>query len=235
MVFNQLKDGETEGIRSDKSEGARTPSVAEQVLIRLGYGTGALVDTATMQMMRDVDNAWKFITGRRRQRPVGLEEVIEQMAVSRFEDRELTFFSPWGPRYKIKDPEIGGSSPEMATIRELREIFEAMVGFGLKPKLLLMPADAYGIEINNLSPNFVLQYFNSLARMVVGELGDLINVEITPWSAIREENMDLYRQLSERRADELNEKYALLLRTAMRTARVLNPQNERGQCKKVCS
>ncbi len=199
----------------------RTVDISQTVrqsLIRLGYDEGQLAAC-------DVENAYRFIVMRSKntggQKPVRLEGVLDNFATARFEGTELNFFSPWGPRYKISTPEIEENSPEMKTIGELVEIFQEFVGFGYKPRLVLMPADTYGIEINNLPSEFVVIYFDSLSRVLAKELGDLVKLEIKPWSEIRNEDRERYDELYEEMAARW--KYSSLPSRAVNTARFFNP------------
>lgn len=216
-----------------KLTGEVKSQTVKQVLIRLGYcNNGSVADWTTREKRTSVDEAWGFIVQRTeqttRQKPVRAESIIEQLAISKFESRELVFFSPWGPRYKTKNPEVDANSPEMLTIEELREIFGFFSRLEYRSCLLFMPADSYGTDINRLSQDFVQAYFTSLSNMLRIELRGLVDIKITPWSSIKEDNRPYYDELSVEVSRLIDASGNLQLRKAIDTARFFdaeNPQN----------
>ncbi|MBI3412556.1 MAG: hypothetical protein HY051_00555 [Candidatus Aenigmarchaeota archaeon] len=115
------------------------------------------------------------------------------MIEAKLKPAKLRLFSPWGPRYNKKTSEIRGFDPEIGTLLEMRLTLEQLEGLRYPTELFLMPADVYGTEINNLSPQFVKEYFMQLSCAATSILGEMTELTIKPWSEIRDENYELYR------------------------------------------
>ncbi|MEK9143510.1 MAG: hypothetical protein AAB481_02700, partial [Patescibacteria group bacterium] len=62
--------------------------------------------------------------------------------------------------------------------------------YGAPNAVLIMPADVYAIEINGDNPDRVTTYFSEI-RVAANDLG----FSVQPWSAIREQNLDLYEEI----------------------------------------
>lgn len=139
--------------------------------------------------------AWKYIKEKSYQRPELSDEILRTLVMTRIYQDPLSLFSPWGPRYKNGSPKIVEGDREITTLREINEIFWRLNTFGYrKLDFLLMPADAYGTEINTLSPGFVNDYFKYLEDCAYRELGEN-RVEVKSWSSIRDERRDRYEEL----------------------------------------
>ena len=117
-------------------------TTVRQSLVRLGY-KDQLDSLQLVKKAQDVDLALEFLNARReesgKQKPVRFDDIVDKLALCRIEGSELCFFSPWGPRYKIKTTEIDESSSEIATLREIRGILEGLISYGFKIRLLVMP------------------------------------------------------------------------------------------------
>jgi hypothetical protein len=210
----------------------------KQAIIRAGYQSSLIPTDPAFGRAADVERAWSYIVEKGKksggQKPVRLEDVLDALVAARFEGRELVFFMPWGPRYKTKEHTVDATSPEMATLTELREIFEQLVGFGYRPRVILMPADVYGTEINNLAPDFVERYFASLTTAAKVEFGEIVNLYVRPWSFLRGSNADLYEQLRQDFSERIGSDAELskLMRNALRKARVMNPSEAEGSARR---
>ena len=178
-------------------------TTVRQSLVRLGYKE-QLDRPQLVRKAQDVDLTLEFLNIRKeesgKQKPVRFDDIVDKLALCRIGESELCFFSPWGPRYKIKTTEIDKSSPEMATLIEVKEILEGFIGYGFKIRFLVMPADTYGTDINGLSESFVSGYFNSLRNVIQGIMNPLteegrLNISFVPWSMIKEENLEEYSRI----------------------------------------
>jgi hypothetical protein len=146
-------------------------------------------------------------------------------------------FSPWGPRYNNRSPKIEENDPETNTLREIKNIFNKFNDLGYTIKFLLMPADAYGTEVNNLSQTFVTDYFKWLEDRTNKELKTLnqCDVEVKLWSEIREEQKNRYDTLS----FEIDQNFNSYIKdgefqNAMQVAKVFNPKNAQSSARKYC-
>lgn len=201
-----------------------------QSLIRLGYKQRLeALDPELVENAYDVDRALGFLDTKKeqsgKQKPVRFDDLVDKLISCRVENGQICFFSPWGPRYKIKTTEVTESSAETATLKEVREVFDGLADLGFKIRFLVMPADTYGTEINSLSQDFVDSYFSSLKNAVDKIMRQLIergclSVEIVPWSIIKGENAGEYFRIKSGISEM---PLPDLMRDALRKARVMNP------------
>ena len=205
-------------------------TTVRQSLVRLGY-KDQLDSLQLVKKAQDVDLALEFLNARKeesgKQKPVRFDDIVDKLALCRIEGSELCFFSPWGPRYKIKTTEIDESSPEIATLREIRGILEGLISYGFKIRLLVMPADTYGTDINGLSESFVNGYFNALSNAIQNIMRPLtgegkLTIDFIPWSRIKGENSEEYSRIKASISEMPIDK---LMRDALKKARVMNPDN----------
>ena len=205
-------------------------TTVRQSLVRLGY-KDQLDSLQLVKKAQDVDLALEFLNARReesgKQKPVRFDDIVDKLALCRIEGSELCFFSPWGPRYKIKTTEIDESSSEIATLREIMGILEGLISYGFKIRLLVMPADTYGTDINGLSESFVNGYFNALSNAIQGIMMPLagegkLTIDFIPWSRIKGENLEEYSRIKASISEMPIDK---LMRDALKKARVMNPNN----------
>lgn len=205
-------------------------TTVRQSLVRLGY-KDQLDSLQLVKKAQDVDLALEFLNARKeesgKQKPVRFDDIVDRLAFCRMEGSELCFFSPWGPRYKIKITEIDESSPEIATLREIRGILEGLISYGFKIRFLVMPADTYGTDINGLSESFVNGYFNALSNAIQGIMMPLagegkLTIDFIPWSRIKGENLEEYSMIKASISEMPIDK---LMRDALKKARVMNPNN----------
>lgn len=177
---------------------------------------------------------WRYIKERSIQPPEKPDKILEQLAKARLLPECLRLFSPWGPRYNGDSPRIVETDPEIATLREVRDIFKKLEDSGYRIDFLLMPADAYGTEVNNLPQDFVQEYFSWLAEWVYRELGET-KISVRPWSSIRDGQSDLYGKL---RVDA-DKNFFMRVRNgeysrAVNVARVFNPGRPEESARRYC-
>lgn len=185
--------------------------------------------------LEDVARLWRYFEEKQVEKPVYSDRILWQAGCARFLGETLRLFSPWGARYRRSSPRIERDDAEIATLQELRDILAAIKSFGYDVSFLLMPADAYATEINNLPKEFVDEYFAALRDAAFRELED--SVLVKPWSEIRVENSADYAALkaeaenSLRRRGSLREKYY----AALKAARNFNPRNAAESARKYCA
>lgn len=150
------------------------------------------------------------------------------------QNKQVQFFSPWGPRYKNKSSLIRSEDPEMRTLQELGEIFGTLSEKGFPVRFLLMPADLYGTAINGLSPNVVQDYFKSLEERAREKLSVTSEVLVRPWSQIRERSW-LYESLQEEVTEDFSRFVsATEYNSALKTAQAFNPQKIEESARAYC-
>ena len=181
-----------------------------------------------------VAGIWKYIKDNSIQTPERPDNILEQLATARLKPEILRLFSPWGPRYNRDTPRIENRDPETSTLREMQSVFERFGDRGFDIDLLLMPADTYGTEINGLSEGFVKEYFSWLEEWAYKELGES-RATVKPWSAIREEQRDLYDRLRTEISQNLfdlieEDEY----RKAAKVAKIFNPEKAGESARQYC-
>lgn len=179
-----------------------------------------------------VADVWRYIKDRSIQTPEKSDKILEQLAKARLIPENLRLFSPWGPRYNRGSSRIEETDPEVATLREIRAIFNRVGESGYTIDFLLMPADAYGTEVNSLSKDFVSDYFKWLEELAYKELGE---VKIKLWSTIRDEQRKRYDEFS----GEIDQNFSDWIkdgeyRNAVKVARVFNPEKAEQSARRYC-
>ncbi len=171
-----------------------------------GETRGSRYNIASKQKQSlSVARTWCFIREKSLEKPTKPDKILEQLVDAQFASATLLFFSPWGPpyeRYKQGSSQIREADPEIATLRELNEIFSFFRREGYKLEFLLMPTDSYGTEINPLPQDFVREYYLEVEKVASAMLDKCSVLTMKTWSAIREERKSRYVEL--RRDAELN-------------------------------
>ncbi len=186
-------------------------------------------------ILESTAKVWKYIKERAVQPAEGQKDIISTFFNARLDRRRVCFFSPWGPRYKKSDPYIKESDLEIKTLEEIGSFFEEVKRCGFSVDFVVMPADFYGTNINNLSPPFVREYFNSLKVIATSQLKDVCNLTVKPWSRFKAERAAQYDDL--RRKVEMDSSAFFSDRQfeeALKTARVFNSQNAYGSAWNYC-
>lgn len=144
----------------------------------------------------------------------------------------MGLFSPWGPRYNRTSSRIEENDPEINTLREIKIVLDRFGSCGYNVDLLLMPADAYGTEVNSLPKDFVSNYFKWLEEWTYKEIGK-VNVKL--WSTIKDEQRKRYDELS----GEIDQNFSDWIKddeyeNAVRVARVFNPKKAEQSARRYC-
>ncbi|MBI4168042.1 MAG: hypothetical protein HY515_03735 [Candidatus Aenigmarchaeota archaeon] len=182
-----------------------------------------------------VAETWKYVKRNGVESPERPDKVLEQLTDARLKSQQLRLFSPWGPRYKKGSPKIKPSDPEIKTLEEVRDVLSMLNGVGYFTEYLLMPADVYGTEINNLSSQFVKEYFAQLSGAATAIFGGMTRLTIKPWSEIRDENYELYKMwFSLAALDFSNLVKAGELEKAVRVAQNFSAKNPEESARKYC-
>ncbi len=126
---------------------------------------------ARFSEIESLADIWRYIKNQSIQTPEKPDKILEQLVKARLIPETLRLFSPWGPRYNRDTSRIEETDAEIDTLREIRAVFDRFGESGYNIDFLLMPADAYGTEVNSLSKDFVNDYFKWLEDWTYKELG----------------------------------------------------------------
>ncbi len=178
---------------------------------------------------------WRYIKQRSLQRPNKPDKILERLVETRVNRRPLILFSPWGPRYGTRRSEITEDDPELKTLREVSCVIQFFNGEGYEIEYLLMPADAYGTEVNGLPKTFVSDYFKWLKQAAEKIIGVNCRLIVKPWSEIRMENKDSYEKLAAETGGNLSQKMPEgEYKRSVEVARKFNPENPEENARKYC-
>lgn len=139
------------------------------------------------QSVNETYLAWEDLKNmeNRMQTPELPKEILNRMQSARISQKPLILFSPWGVRGK-------GSfgDPEKSVLNRLKEVKDKLQKRNIPSEVLIMPADVYATEINKqTSVEKAAEYFSK----VKDEAKDK-GFFIKPWSEIRNENIETYRE-----------------------------------------
>jgi len=144
------------------------------------------------RIARDVYFAWKTLSDTRIYNPVRPEEIIKRIFANRSSPiaPPLCLFVPWGVR-----PQGEFGYPEKAVLDRIRSLQVNLSQRNINAQVLIMPADLYATEVNQqVNKDQIAKYFEDVTNWAY-----MRGFFVKPWSAIRQENMDIYQQ----RATEL--------------------------------
>jgi len=103
-------------------------------------------------------------------RRVGRAVLLEEKLIPRLEEGEITFFTPWGPRYSYleRGTTIKPSDKEWLTLDYLSKSMEEIKSHAEWRKVhwIFLAADLYGTKINGLPEEAVREYFMSLQEAI---------------------------------------------------------------------
>lgn len=120
--------------------------------------------------------------------------LYEEKILPRLRNEDVFLFTPWGPRYdwENRGSIIKETDTEIESIRYLSQLLaELKKGMpGKEFRWLFLGADLYGTKINNLPPEAVSNYFNSLKSWLYEILPD---AKFQLWSEF-DGKADNYRQ-----------------------------------------
>lgn len=148
-------------------------------------------DLEKLRAARDTYFIWDEISKIRACDPVFPEKIIERVAITRMSGEPLNLFIPWGVR-----PE-GQPKYEQQVLDRIKTFQDSLKLRNVNAKVLLMPADLYATEVNNIDMKLTDDYFR-----LIGNLACDRSFEVKSWSQIRTENKETYK----RRAGELTPK-----------------------------
>ncbi len=190
---------------------------------------------AVSSVLESTASVWKYLKEKAVQPAEGQRDIISTLFNARLDRKRVCFFSPWGPRYKKSDPYIKEGDLEITTLEEIGSFFDGFKQCGFSVDFVVMPADFYGTSINNLSPPFVREYFNSLKVLATSQLKDVCNLTVKPWSKFKSERAaqyeDLRREVEKDSAKFFSDQQ---FEQALKTARVFNSQNAYGSAWNYC-
>ena len=188
--------------------------VAQDLFVREGWATRTLICSSDgprafltlgidPQIVADIAGIWNYLEARREvpgsdrllEKGALANKVLEALIFSRIQNTNFNLFVPWGPRYNNLSPEVTTDSPEDRTLGQMAEVLRALRLYGVNSRLLFMPADTYGVEVNGRSKEKVEAYFASLRAVAELHLASLCELDWRPWSAIRAENRSRYEEL----------------------------------------
>ncbi len=188
-----------------------------------------------LKILDDICGIINYIDSESIQDPVKYDDIFDQFLSGRTNGCNITFYSPWGPRYKSKRATIENGDPEITTLYQIQQTLEEFRIRGYKTSLLLMVADTYGTEINGFSEDFVLEYFRWLEDRSFQIIGRESNLSVFKWSDIRSNNSGLYTETREL----ANNNFRNLVteneyRKAADVARKFNPDNSEKSARNYC-
>jgi len=144
----------------------------------------------------------------------------EDGILPRLRNSEITFFTPWGPRYRWEQrgTAIKEADREVKTLRFLSKVLEELQGNmkGKKFCWIFLGADLYGTRINLLPQEVVDDYFKGLGEWVTKEIP---NARFLLWSEF-DEQAEPFRQKVRNQFLECVDIYTL--ERAVRTAKQMN-------------
>jgi len=181
--------------------------------------------------LEDISELFRYIKEQSIESPEKGDKVRERLGFSRFNNSELVLFSPWGPKYS-GDSDLEN---ETRTLQELRERLKKFREKNCRTNFLLMPADLYGAEINQLPSSSIEEYFKILSELTFEILGNSTNITITPWSQIRGKNYRRYQELRKQFDKEFNQKVKRgQYERALVVARIFNTSNPEDSARRYC-
>lgn len=136
------------------------------------------------------------------QRKTARAHLYEEGVLPRMEQREITLFTPWGPRYSWtrRGTAVTPDCKETKTIEALREILQTLEA-NMPSRIfswIFLGADIYGARINSLPEEAVCAYFESLKKAIIAVLP---RANFSLWSEFDKE-AEPYRGLIWSRFDE---------------------------------
>lgn len=148
--------------------------------------TRVIFNLDAFRAARDTYFAWQELSLKKVDNPVKPETAIQRIGAARLTGEELTLFVPWGVR-----PEGNRGLNELAVLNKLKSIKNTLQQRKINAQILIMPADLYATEINQIDPLLAGEYFGFIEK-AARERG----FTVKPWSAIREENWQIYKERS---------------------------------------
>ncbi len=127
-----------------------------------------------------------------KEKPVFPEKIIQRLMLAAYSDNPVTIFIPWGFR-----AQGGFGGKELEAMKWIDDILSVIRQRRITSQTLLMPADIYAIEINNLPVNAVEEYF-----LTIEQEAKKRSYQVLPWSKIRNNNLQQYKVLRRKYTNE---------------------------------
>lgn len=141
-------------------------------------------NTDSFKLARDTYVAWLDITRMKTGSPEQPREIIKRLFLSRSTDKPIVLFVPWGVRPN------GLPKPELLALSRIKFLQETLIKRHIATKVLLMPADIYATEINQLNEQQTKVYFDWVKQQA-----ETRGFQVLSWSAIRSANRIQYDKL----------------------------------------
>lgn len=153
----------------------------------------------TFKQILNVLTVWETIQKLKIEKPVMPEEIFRTLSNATLEQKKVNLFVPWGvkPSFKkemYKDNIFIANSPEDLVVKNLFKFQATLKEQNIQSTLMFMPADLYATKVNSVDPKTSNDYFSILKNSIVSNP----NAIVKPWSEIRCENAERYRELSEK-------------------------------------
>src|SRR3990167_4024766 len=142
-------------------------------------------DSESFRVAKDIYFAWQYIESLKQSNPVFPEKIITRLMRSRVLQEPLVIFIPWGVR-----PE-GEPKFEDAVMDRIQNFANQLTFFGISSQTLIMPADLYATEVNNIDQELTGNYFSKISDRAIQR-----GFKVKPWSKIKDANYGDYQKLS---------------------------------------
>jgi len=142
-------------------------------------------DLESFRAAKDVYFAWQYFESLKSSNPVFPEKIITRLMKSHLLQEPLTIFIPWGVR-----PE-GEPKFEDAIMDKIQNFANQLTSFGISSQVLIMPADLYATEVNNIDQDLTDNYFSKISDKAIQR-----GFKVKSWSEIRNTNYGDYQKLS---------------------------------------
>lgn len=154
-------------------------------------GFAPIIDNIDEPSTKNVDNTYDIYSllaklyGESIYKPTFPEEITRRMIDCRSTGKPLTLFVPWGTRLEGK---IG---PEPRVLDKILEIQTRMQQRGMNAQVLILPADIYATKINQVDPQWTVDYFTEIRMMAEARGFDVVS-----WSQLKADNQNEYDTIS---------------------------------------
>lgn len=157
---------------------------------RIGFAP--IIENNDKSSSKDVDNSYDIYSlltklfGESIYKPALPEEITRRVLESRTSGEPLTLFVPWGTRLE------GQIGPEPQVLDKILNVQRRMQQRGINAQVLLLPADSYATEINQVDPKWTADYFSEIRMMAEARGFDMIL-----WSQMKADNQSDYDAIAE--------------------------------------
>ncbi len=142
-------------------------------------------DLSQFRAARDVYFTWTDFDQLQAYTPVLPEEIMKRIYSARLNGIPLPLFIPWGYR------PTGEPSIECSVLDKIQEYTEMFKKRRIPVTPLIMPADLYATEINDVDQSLVNNYFSFITEEAKAR-----GFQVIPWSVIRAKNETQYQTIA---------------------------------------